>query len=446
MIEKNSKSNALTQMTPDQYGRDLLRKMIWLYFILLIVEGAIRKWIFPGLASIFLIIRDPLVIAIYGVALNFRLFPWSISIILLFFIGFGSLVMTLFVPTLDYFVIIYGVRCNYLHLPLIFIMGNILRYQDIIEIGKFVMKITLPLTALMVVQFFSPPDAWINKGAGAEAIQIRATVGNIRPPSVFSFVTGVAEFFGLVTAFLLYNAINKKRKPISLIVVCALSLIAGCMVSISRLTLSGVIVVIVVAIFSIIFQPSRIRQYFLVIPMIFIMILSVSQFDFASQALLTFQNRIAEASEAEGGGQGFVERVFRSVFSHFMNLGAIPFTGYGLGVGTAVGSHLLTGEIGYLLSEDEIGRNLYEGGPIFGLAYVAWRWGLIIYLFVASLKASTRGYHLPIYLLGASLPLLLMGQISRPTTLGFMVFCTGLCLAAIQTRPLKEDIQLKMKE
>ena len=43
--------------------------LIWLYFWLLIFEGALRKWIFPSFSAPLLIVRDPIVILIYLVAI-----------------------------------------------------------------------------------------------------------------------------------------------------------------------------------------------------------------------------------------------------------------------------------------------------------------------------------------------------------------------------------------
>src|SRR5438309_4530609 len=47
-----------------------IRALIWLYLVLLIFEGALRKWIVPQLSNPLLIIRDPVVIAIYMLALD----------------------------------------------------------------------------------------------------------------------------------------------------------------------------------------------------------------------------------------------------------------------------------------------------------------------------------------------------------------------------------------
>ncbi|MEP6686323.1 MAG: hypothetical protein ABJB22_06050, partial [Verrucomicrobiota bacterium] len=36
-----------------------IRRLIWLYILLLVFEGAFRKWIVPQLSSPLLLIRDP---------------------------------------------------------------------------------------------------------------------------------------------------------------------------------------------------------------------------------------------------------------------------------------------------------------------------------------------------------------------------------------------------
>jgi hypothetical protein len=44
-------------MNPLQVKR--LRQLLWLYFWLLIFEGALRKWLLPGLSTPLLLVRDP---------------------------------------------------------------------------------------------------------------------------------------------------------------------------------------------------------------------------------------------------------------------------------------------------------------------------------------------------------------------------------------------------
>ena len=45
------------------------RRLIWVYFWLLIFEGTFRKWILPQYSDILLVVRDPVVLAIYFTAL-----------------------------------------------------------------------------------------------------------------------------------------------------------------------------------------------------------------------------------------------------------------------------------------------------------------------------------------------------------------------------------------
>src|ERR1700751_2375155 len=54
-----------------------MRLLIWLYFWLLLFEGALRKWIFPAWSAPLLIARDPVVLTIYVIALAKGIFPFN---------------------------------------------------------------------------------------------------------------------------------------------------------------------------------------------------------------------------------------------------------------------------------------------------------------------------------------------------------------------------------
>ena len=50
--------NSRSGITPARLK--LLRQLLWLYFWLLIFEGALRRWLLPGLATPLLLVRDPI--------------------------------------------------------------------------------------------------------------------------------------------------------------------------------------------------------------------------------------------------------------------------------------------------------------------------------------------------------------------------------------------------
>src|SRR5690606_33032807 len=114
----------------------LLKRGIWIYLLLVIFEGALRKWFLPSLADPLLLIRDPL--AIYLLFKSFKKGLWNpggyeqimwgltiLGLITTFLVGHGNLTVAA-----------YGLRITVIHFPLIFLIGSILKKSDVIEIGK----------------------------------------------------------------------------------------------------------------------------------------------------------------------------------------------------------------------------------------------------------------------------------------------------------------------
>ena len=103
-----------------------IRRLIYFYVVLLLVEGALRKWIVPQFSNPLLVVRDPVVVAIYFLAWRARMFPRNGFIKSLAIIAVLSWIVSIFV--LDPYVPMsrillvtaYGFRSNFFHLPLIF--------------------------------------------------------------------------------------------------------------------------------------------------------------------------------------------------------------------------------------------------------------------------------------------------------------------------------------
>jgi hypothetical protein len=87
---------------------------------------------------------------------------------------------------------LHGVRCDFLHVPLIFIMAKVPRAKNVIALAKVAVWIAIPYTALMVAQFRSPQSAWVNCGIGGslEGAGFSAGIADrFRPPGTFNFIT-----------------------------------------------------------------------------------------------------------------------------------------------------------------------------------------------------------------------------------------------------------------
>ena len=143
-----------------------IRKLVWIYFILLMVEGALRKWLLKGLSEPLLIIRDPIVLLIYFQAYNSGLFPINSRIRFLVGLGMVSIPLAIVGGSLNIAPILYGIRTNCLHFPLIFIVPRVFNYQDVIKIGRVILWLAPIMTFVVINQFQAGRDYLWNVAAG----------------------------------------------------------------------------------------------------------------------------------------------------------------------------------------------------------------------------------------------------------------------------------------
>jgi hypothetical protein len=114
------------------------------------------------------------------------------------------------------------------------------------------------------------------------------------------------------------------------------------------------------------------------------------------------------------------------------NSSTLPFFGAGIGMGTNVGSSLLTGTTTFLISEGEWGRLIGEMGPIMGILIIVIRLHLSAKLAFAGYKKIATGNLLPWLLLSFGLLVIPQGPWGQPTTLGFSVLTGGLIIASLR--------------
>ncbi|HTE28222.1 MAG TPA: hypothetical protein VK664_26890, partial [Flavitalea sp.] len=214
----------------------LIKGGIYLYVLLLIFEGSLRKWVLPGLAAPLLIIRDPLALYIIFLCWKEKILPSNIILASTVWIGFISLFTALFLGHKNLFVAVFGARYLLIHFPLIFIIGKIMDRDDIIRIGKQMLVISIPITILTVLQFYSPQSAWVNRGVGGDmegAGFNGGALGYFRPPGTFSFTNGNTMFYSLLACFVFYFWLNSKHVNKLILVTSTLCLITEIPISIS---------------------------------------------------------------------------------------------------------------------------------------------------------------------------------------------------------------------
>lgn len=427
-------------MPVPSYQLKFLRYLIWVYFILLLIEGALRKWVFTGFSDVLLIIRDPIVIWIYLIAFTKRCFPLNPFVIVMTGLAFLAVLGAMCSEYIQPMIIAYGLRANFLHLPLIFVMPMVLERPDIEKLGRFALWASLGMTLIMILQFYSPLTAKINATPGGLIGGITGAKGRFRPTGTFSFITGIACFYPMIAAFVMHRLISKVKVHAWLTLVFAMSLILAVPISISRQVLMACGLVGLFALPSAWWVQGNfrlLRRILLLGGLGIFLLMLVPVF---SDGLETFAERWEHSTgEDQGGIQGaLIDRMVGYLFEPFEVMFNVPFFGFGLGMGSNAGAKILTGSVGFLMGEGEWGRILMEMGPLIGLLFIVFRIALVLHIGSRARAATRRNKDaLPFLLYGAALPLIFNGQFNPPTILGFAVFLGGLCLAAAAHPPIE---------
>lgn len=414
----------------------LLKIGVWLYFLLLIFEGALRKWALPGLADPLLLVRDPIAILLIIKSLEVGVWRPGIYVLLMWGITVLALALTLLVGHGNLMVAIYGMRINLLHFPMIFLIGTIFNRQDVVKMGILVLWINILMTFLVSVQFFSSQTAFVNMGVGGEmgGSNFSGAGGFYRVPGTFSFTNGLSLFYGFTASFILFFWTAKKQERCNriLLIASTIALAAAIPLSISRTVLFEVTLSLLFLALMSWRHPKFIKSTaFLLIASLCILILlnNLSFFQTAKQA---FSLRFENASNIEGGLQGtLIDRFLGGLYSSVTNPDA-SFYGYGLGMGSNVGAQLMMGKRAFLISEGEWGRLIGEMGFILGMLAVLIRLGLVIELLARAWNTIGKGNVLPWMLLSFGALAILQGQWAQPTALGFSVLVGGLIIASFK--------------
>jgi hypothetical protein len=415
-----------------------VRQLLWVFFWLLLFEGALRKWVLPRWSDPLLVIRDPVVILIYLYAIRARVFPRNAWTVVLLILGFLSLATTFlqlwsYVPPLKILLVGgFGFRSNFFQLPLVFIMARVLGPADVKKFGWWTLVVLVPMALLMVAQFRAPPDSFVNRTTGGGTEMMMSALGKVRTSGTFSFVIGVVAFYALATAYLIWAVLRKDIYKMRLLVPAGIALVIGISVSGSRSVVAVCALVAASLLVVIVLRPDMVNRFGQTLIVVLVLGLVISRTPIFREGVNVLSTRFTEA--AEGMGQsiahGLITRPLDVFEEGFAVISRAPAFGYGLGVGTNAGAKFLIGRSAFLLTEGEWSRILLESGPILGLAYIAWRCALVARVGWLCIKSVRVGNLLPILLFSAGFLPMLSGQLGQPTILGFAVLVIGLALAA----------------
>ena len=416
------------------------RRLLWLYCIVWVIEGALRKWVLPGFSIQLLLVRDPIVLMIYYYSSKAGVFPtngWLGFLWLITGLIFVQALVQVMMGDVSWAVAAFGVRTFFLHMPLIWVVPVLFGRKEIVSLGKWVLYLAPFLAALMVVQFEVGPDHWLNVASLKGGSQIGSVFGKIRPPALFSFISGPIHYFTLTTAFAIAGVLTKGLFPRWLTWVGAVSILIAMSVSGSRSLVLGCILVAAVGSAVGLLSGKRIGSIVVLGIGLIIAIPLLASFGVLKEGVAAFAERWGSEEESGASGSKVMgQRMGGSFTSAFEWAGRVPIIGLGVGIS----SNLAAEKKNFILPvESEWERVIYEIGPVTGFLYLAFRVALSLRVIGMGFGSIRSGNYLCILLGAACFFDILTGNLRQVTSYGYMSVCAGLCLAAFKAFSTEED-------
>ena len=411
------------------------RNLIFLILILTLLDGALRKWVFPSLSTPLLMLKDVAVLILY---LNiFQINAWPKKNMMNYFYVFLVLItiqslLQVVTRGLPLFPIIYGIRNYIFLLPLPFVMQKVLDWKDVQTIIKIVLFLAIPSAILVLLQYISPPTAFINRSVGDdEAQRIFVVVQNVvRPYGFFSFTNGQTLYCGaLLVLYFMNQSVQKEQKAVKnqiLSIAILLSITINIVTSGSRSAYLLTVLIFASYLFSnVISLNKKSGQQGLLFGIIAAVVASVFVSIYFQKNIDQIVERQNIANRVEGG---FIERLARDYLFLYFDLSDIPILGYGAGVFTAAmqGGNSLA----IFYKENELLRILYECGYIVGALFILFRLHLASYLVKIALRDFRKTKNVTLFILLSHIMYqILVGQITyNNTAMYFTWFFTGVVL------------------
>lgn len=438
-------------------GRRRVVVLLFIVFILAVLEGALRKYAFPSLGRELFFIRDPFLITAYLLAFQHRLWPrrsnWLLAIALMMVLGLLLALLQLALNGFDMTYVLlagYGWRNYFLYAPLPFLMEQVLQPKDAARLYRVMIVLLVPTTILVAVQFASPPLSPINVGFGAsEELQFRGLgvdPEHTRPMGFFTSPTGQSVFVATAFCICLGLLVAKKaQRPIGLpwALVGAAAVLSCLALGQSRGAVAASAIGVLGSV-AFAFVASRRASRFKagVLPLVLCALALAAYPILFPESFAVFSQRItsAQIAETSGGGGGFLGRAFEGFTGFFGLLGTTPVLGYGLGLGGNASTILqvkIDGMVALAFAEGDWSRHIVDLGPVFGVGFIIFRLIFSAWLTLRVVRHSRlHGNPMPMCLYASVIVSMVYGQITGHGTVNvFTWYFVGVCLAASRTVP-----------
>ena len=349
-------------------------------FILMIFEGALRKWALPGAQAQIYLLKDAILLAVYlGFVLDQRKGPAGpadmalVKVILIVGFLFGCLeVLNPNSPSI--LVGLMGLKTYFLYAPIAFILPYVITSRDqFLTLIRRYLILAIPVAILGFVQVVAGPASSLNMYVGSsEDAPMLATFGKefdlVRTSGTFSYISGYSAFLTFI-AFLGigYNLSQGWRIKNNIAPLVALTLVVGAMFTtgsrapVYTLIIAGPIILVLALAGKIVSLRTAVRLL-VVLPFMIVASLNISP-----QAFQGFTDRVTDSTGTDDDTMSRITWAFSEAIN---SVSSAPV--FGIGIGTTHPSSLAIMGVGTegpwwlqgLFVENELSRITVELGFI----------------------------------------------------------------------------------
>lgn len=377
-------------------GTDLAFRTAWYLFttfwLIMFFEGAVRKWIAPGIGVPLQILRDTLPAAVLLLLVQSRTSfpppPRALVVLLVSYMIIGMLSALIAGFSYPILVPLLGLRTHFAYIPLIVAVPAFYRSAgSLVSSAAKISIVAAPIALLCLYQTTQSPDSWINIYATGESSN--AAFGSqslVRASGTFSYITGMAQFAVLVfTTCLAGVLVASSRRQRLLFVAGVWAAIAASVSTGSRGPLFAMLI-IVCGVFLLMLPHyrqllRRIRMF-----MAWVLLGGVAAAAYAALQLEAMYERVSVVGGDTAG------RTHGVLFGWLDAILSNP-VGFGLGAGHQQAAVFLGGRTGFSLgAEEELTRIALELGFFGFIVFAASR--MVFFAQLCSITIKTKNFDL----------------------------------------------------
>jgi hypothetical protein len=197
------------------------RTAMQLVMVLLVLEGAIRKWLFPGAQDLVYLGKDVILVGVYlgfmrqRAQLRDRL-PALPTLYTALALGVLVGLLEIFNPRLPNLLVgIFGFKAYFLYVPVLFVLPAVFPSgRELILFLRRYILLSIPVGVLAAAQFLSPSSSLLNTYARVDDATAYATGGgsyistfgtseHVRVTATFSYISGYGSYLVALTIMVL---------------------------------------------------------------------------------------------------------------------------------------------------------------------------------------------------------------------------------------------------